>query len=81
MLALQCSNNLFTQRIAVFHLEQKFPLETEIDEPVNLIAYKYQNILRLCCLQYGRQGNAFSLEANTIAHADWYHSCLQDARG
>jgi hypothetical protein len=71
------------QRIAVFHMEQKFPLETEIDEPVipfPQFNQKYQNIL-IPFLQYGRQGNAFSLEADTIAHSNWYHSCLQDARG
>jgi len=33
-------------RIAVFHLEQEFPLETEIDEPVILFLnfYKYQQL-------------------------------------
>jgi len=36
---------MFVQRIAVFHLEQQFPLETEIDEPVILFLnfYKYQD--------------------------------------
>ena len=71
---------LFIKRIAVFHMEQKFPLETEIDEPVVQLNQKYQNILRPF-LQYGRQCHAFSLEVDTIAHPDWYHSCLQDARG
>ena len=64
-------------------MEQKFPLETEIDEPVipfPQLGQKYQNVLRPF-LQYGRQGNASSLEADTIAHPDWYHSCLQDAWG
>ena len=62
-------------------MEQKFPLETEIDEPVisfPQLGEKYQNIL-IPFLQYGRQGNTFSLEADTIAHPDWHHSCFQDA--
>lgn len=78
---------MFVQRIAVFHLEQQFPLETEIDEPVILFLnfYKYQDsdtfFFFPFFLQFGRQGDTFSLETDTIAHADWYYSCLPDARG
>ena len=64
-------------------MEQKFPLETEIDEPVisfPQLDEKYQNIL-MSFLQYGKQGNTFSFEADAIAHPDWHHSCLQDAWG